>query len=124
MAFNRTLEEQLYSWKNSTNRKPLVLRGARQVGKTTLIKQFSNSYQYKIFLNLEKKADIRFFEIYDDVNNITEALFLEINISSKSIKDCLLFIDEIQESSNAIQFLRYFYEEVPELHVIASYPSV
>lgn len=110
----------MYQWKGNANKKPLILRGARQVGKTTLIKEFSKSYQNRILLNLEKPKDIRFFDDYSDVITIKDALFLEHNVSSNLIGATLLFIDEIQESPKAIQFLRYFYEELPELHVIAA----
>ena len=117
--FNRTLTIRLNEWKTSLNRKPLVLRGARQVGKTTLVKQFAKTYKQHIFLNLEKADDRYFFEQSDDVKKIVDSLFLSRNISSK-IGDTLLFIDEIQESPKAIQLLRYFYEEIPGLHVISA----
>ncbi len=117
--FNRTLTIRLNEWKTSLNRKPLVLRGARQVGKTTLVKQFAKTYKQHIFLNLEKADDRYFFEQSDDIKKIVDSLFLSRNISSK-IGDTLLFIDEIQESPKAIQLLRYFYEEIPGLHVISA----
>ena len=101
-------------------RKPLILRGARQVGKTTLVRQFAKKYKHSIFLNLEKKADKRWFEEFDDVKVIMEALLIKYNISSKDIHKTLLFLDEIQESPKAIQLLRYFYEEIHELHIIAA----
>src|SRR5690606_7660929 len=95
-------------------------RGARQVGKTTLVKDFAKTYHKNILLNLEKPSDIRFFTDYNDVKTIKDALFFENNISSNEVATTLLFIDEIQESPKAIQLLRYFYEEIPELHVIAA----
>ena len=116
----RNLENNLEAWKESSNRKPLILRGARQVGKTTLIKQFSKSYKYSIFLNLEKSTDADHFSKYNEAKTILEALFLSRNISITSINDTVLFIDEIQESPEAIQMLRYFFEEFPQLHVIAA----
>jgi len=119
-GFKRSLIKNLQEWKESTNRKPLILRGARQVGKTTLVKQFSKKYQYSILLNLEKKSDIYYFEQYDEVKDIINSLLLSNNIPSGSISSTLLFIDEIQESLRAIHFLRYFYEEIPDLHVIAA----
>ena len=73
-----------------------------------------------MYLNLEKKADSQYFEQTDDVNIIIESLFISNNIISKDIGNTLLFIDEIQEQPKAIQLLIYFYEEVPELHVIAA----
>ncbi len=107
-------------WKNSFNRKPLILRGARQVGKTTVVQNFAQTYKNHISLNLEKSKDARFFEDYDDVSTIKEALFFEYNIPNNEEHNTLLFIDEIQESVQAIQLLRYFYEEIPNLHVIAA----
>ncbi len=120
MNFKRHAFNNLESWKTGKNRKPLILRGARQVGKTTLVKEFSKSYKHHIFLNLEKSADAANFETYDDVETLVEALFLSNNISPKEQRDTLLFIDEIQELPKAIQSLRYFFEEVPDLHVIAA----
>ena len=117
--FKRTILKHLTRWKASSNRKPLILRGARQVGKTTLIKQFAQTYKQYIFLNLEKSDDRNFFEKSDDVKKIVDSLFLSKNISS-NVKDTLLFIDEIQESPKAIHLLRYFYEDIPNLHVISA----
>ncbi len=120
MNFTRLLLKNLHEWKISSIRKPLILRGARQVGKTTLVKEFSKSYKYSIFLNLEKNEDKLFFENFADVKAILEALCIAKNIPSKSVGETLLFIDEIQESPKTIQLLRYFYEEIPELHVISA----
>ena len=120
MAFKRALEQHLNDWKAEQHRKPLIIRGARQVGKTTLVKKFAESYKYSIFLNLEKNSDLFYFKEFDDVKTIVESLFLSNKISTTSINETLLFIDEIQESPKAIQLLRYFYEELPKLHVIAA----
>lgn len=120
MNFKRHLSAKLNEWKKKANRKPLILRGARQVGKTTLVKEFAKTYKYQLYLNLEKKADSQYFEQTDDVKTIVESLFITNNIVTKDLNDTLLFIDEIQEQPKAIQLLRYFYEELPELHVIAA----
>lgn len=120
MKFKRSIFKHLEDWKSNINRKPLILRGARQVGKTTLVKDFSKTFKNSILLNLEKPKDIRFFDDYSDVNTIKDALFFEYNIPHNSINKTLLFIDEIQESPKAIQLLRYFYEDIPELYVIAA----
>lgn len=120
MEFTRHILRELKDWKKDINRKPLVLRGARQVGKTTLIKQFAKTYEYAILLNLEKTEDLNHFEKNDDVNTIIESLFVANNIPSSSISNTILFIDEVQESPKAIQLLRYFYEETPKLHVITA----
>ena len=84
-----------------------------------MIKQFAQTYKQYIFLNLEKSDDRNFFEKSDDVRKIVDSLFLSKNISS-NVKDTLLFIDEIQESPKAIHLLRYFYEDIPDLHVISA----
>jgi len=120
LNFKRYILHYLQEWKTDKNRKPIVLRGARQVGKTTLVEQFSKTYGYSILINLEKLEHRRYFEDFDDVKIIIESLFLSNNISSSEIKNTLLFLDEIQESPKAIQLLIYFYEELPELHVIAA----
>lgn len=120
MVFKRLIERELYNWKSKSDRKPLILRGARQVGKTTLIENFSSEYRFKIFLNLELEKDRIFFSNTDDIKDIVETLFLSSGISVKNISDTLLFIDEIQEEPKAIKMLRYFYEEFPELNVIAA----
>ncbi len=120
MNFKRHVLDHLKTWKTSKNRKPLLLRGARQVGKSTLVKQFANDYDNFISLNLEKSSDAQLFKLYDDVHTLTEALFLSNDINPKEVHKTLLFIDEIQELPIAIQMLRYFFEEKPELHVIAA----
>ena len=120
MNFNRHILKKLQEWKASYNRKPLILRGARQVGKTTLVKYFAMNYKHSIFLNLEKTEDKFYFEKYSDVKTIIEALFLSHNISFSDINNTILFVDEIQESPKAIHLLRYFFEDIPELHVIAA----
>lgn len=120
MEFKRYLYKSLLQWKEKPNRKPLILRGARQVGKTTLIKEFAKSYANSILLNLEKKQDFDFFEETDNVKEIVELILLTKNIKLKLNAPILLFIDEIQESPKAIKLMRYFYEEMPELHVVSA----
>ena len=119
MIFERSVFKQLLHWKSKFNRKPLIVRGARQVGKTTVVRQLGETYPQTIFLNLEKAEDYNFFEAYNDVQTIVDALFLSRNLTAER-KETLLFIDEIQESPKAIQLLRYFYEEIPDLPVIAA----
>lgn len=120
MNFKRHIYSELASWKANLKRKPLLLRGARQVGKTTLVQQFATTYSYSIYLNLERPADLQYFKKFDDAKTIVNALFASHSIASNNLKNSLLFIDEIQESPEAIALLRYFYEDVPELHVIAA----
>ncbi len=116
----RHIYKVLRQWKTNPKRKPLVLRGARQVGKTTAVNHFSKNYDHYISLNLERPQDADYFQNYKDVKTLVDALFLEHNISVKVISKTLLFIDEIQESPEAIALLRYFYEDLPQLHVIAA----
>ncbi len=117
--YRRHIESWLKDWRSRENRKPLILRGARQVGKTTVVRQFGTQYKQFMELNLEKKEDARLFREITNINDLTEAIFL---FHKKSIaeQDTLLFIDEIQAVPEAINQLRYFYEELPWLHVIAA----
>ena len=109
----------LEQWRIKKGRKPLVLRGARQVGKTTLVRDFSKSYTQFIALNLELAADKKLFS--DDMDVVAFMQRLSIRESVKpDWENTLLFIDEIQELPDAIQLLRYFYENFPELSVIAA----
>jgi len=120
MVLRRNIYENLESWKSRSNRKPLIIRGARQVGKTTLLMNFSETYKYRIILNLELESDLLHFNKFSEVKPLLESLFISRNISVSSLNETLLFIDEIQESPKAIQMLRYIYEEFPGLHVIAA----
>lgn len=106
MIFKRKIYADLLAWKTSSNRKPLLLRGARQVGKTTLVKEFAKEFTHFINLNLEKESHRKLFE-HDNVNNILNAVFLQNGIVADD-QPTLLFIDEIQESPLAIQSMRYF----------------
>ncbi|HMQ47215.1 MAG TPA: AAA family ATPase [Saprospiraceae bacterium] len=115
----RNLTQQLENWKRRNNRKPLIVRGARQVGKTTLVKQFGQGFSRYIYLNLELPQDRELFERFDDIKLLLQALFLRERVSSEQT-ELLLFIDEIQESPKAIQSLRYFKEYFPKLYVIAA----
>lgn len=120
MNIDRHVFRELLKWKSSSDRKPLILRGARQVGKTTLIHQFAKSYKNRVLLNLEIAEDRRFFTDFENVHTIVEALFISHNIIPSEKRDTIVFIDEIQETPEAISMLRYFYEMEPEIHVIAA----
>ena len=120
MNFKRHIFDELVQWKMSSNAKPLILRGARQVGKTTLVRSFGESYTHFIELNLEKSEDANLVERSNSVQELVNFLALKNEISPKDFPHTLLFIDEIQESEKAISFLRYFYEDLPELNVIAA----
>lgn len=112
----------LQTWKDKPNRKPLLLNGARQVGKSWLVKHFGkNHFDGKfIEINLEKNRDLHVvFKKNSDVKRIIFELELLLNVTFKPGKD-LFFIDEIQSCPEALISLRYFYEELPDLHLIAA----
>jgi uncharacterized protein len=116
----RTFSEFLARWKASPSRLPLILRGARQVGKTTLINEFGKNFDYYLYFNLEKTADAQLFSNFQSVDNLVSLLFLSKNLSLESSKTYLVFIDEVQELPFVIEQLRYFYEEYPQIHVIVT----
>lgn len=117
--FRRKAYETLVSWRDRSSRKPLLLRGARQVGKTTLVKMFSREFSTFLCMNLEVETDREIFERINTAKEALDAIYLSKNvIPGKGLT--LLFIDEIQECPKAIQMLRYFYEQIPELYVIAA----
>ncbi len=117
--FNRLAIEKLKNWAKKKDRKPLVLRGARQVGKTTLVEMFSKDFEQYIYFNLELDKDKQVFEESSDIEELTDAIFFLKNKTKKAGKT-LLFIDEIQNSPKAVSWLRYFYEDVKHLYVIAA----
>ncbi|OFZ63441.1 MAG: hypothetical protein A3D92_20025 [Bacteroidetes bacterium RIFCSPHIGHO2_02_FULL_44_7] len=117
--FRRHLIQELQGWKIDKNRKPLILRGARQTGKTTLIKMFSQEFEQFISLNLELSADRRIWDGEPNFNDLLRNIELTKNTRILPGKT-LLFLDEIQNEPRAIQSLRYFYEQKPDLHVIAT----
>ncbi|MBP7205597.1 MAG: AAA family ATPase [Candidatus Cloacimonetes bacterium] len=117
--FQRLINAELQRWAYSLHRKPLVLRGARQVGKTTAVRMFGGDFDCFIELNLESPEDRAVFVKGTDVQSIYNLILLSRNIHPQGGR-VLLFIDEIQHSPEALLSLRYFYEKMPELHVIAA----
>ncbi len=117
--FKRDIEIELQKWAVNPYRKPLMLRGARQVGKTTAVKRFAKQFDNFLFVNLEKSSAKRLMESSDDVKRLLPLLFLYCNTARKEGRT-LLFIDEIQQSPHTVSLLRYFYEELPEIYVIAA----
>lgn len=118
----RKIDNVLISWKLEDNRKPLLLRGARQVGKTSTVREFAKTFDYYIeidFLN-SKNNDIKeLFSKNSSVKDLCQKIAVIQNVPIEENKT-LLFFDEIQECPKAIEKLRYFYEEFPNLHVIAA----
>lgn len=118
--FYRKLLDELESWRKSPARKPLVIRGARQVGKTTLVHAFGKKFRQYIYINLEHSKDASLFAQFDDIHQLLTRIFLEKRMRKEFVSETLLFIDEVQVSPKVVNLLRYFREEVPELAVIAA----
>jgi predicted AAA+ superfamily ATPase len=118
--FDRNMEKDFINWKGNAYRKPLILRGARQVGKTSLIRKFGlENFDQLIEVNLEKRDQRQLFDqatSVDDFMKRINLLFDQTVVPGTT----LLFIDEIQESKNVMELLRFFAEEKPELHVMAA----
>jgi predicted AAA+ superfamily ATPase len=119
--FARNSITELEKWAARPNRKPLILRGSRQVGKTTLVDSFSKGFENYLYLNFEKNPSaIALFEKEQEIDDLVAEIFLFCNKENKPGKT-LLFIDEIQNSKIAITKLRYFYEsKLPGLYVVAA----
>ena len=121
MAYiKRNTDKVLLSWKTDPNRRPLLIRGARQVGKSSTIEQFGAHFEHFVTVNFEKNKTLK--NLFDgdlDVKEICLKLSVQFKIPIIPEKT-LLFLDEIQSCPNAIMSLRYFYEDYPELHVIAA----
>ena len=118
----RLIEAKLYHWKGDARRKPLILRGARQVGKTFTVKQFGKEAfaEDYVVVDLEKHPEWHpIFEKNLDAARILSELEL---VCQKKITPgkTLLFLDEIQSAPRALMALRYFYESIPDLHIIAA----
>ena len=118
--FTRIAIKQLRQWSERSPHKPLVIRGARQVGKSTLVREFGKEFDVFIEVNLELSEDAEIFTRTDDVLEIWQFLCLRNHVVSDPKKRMLLFIDEIQEVPQAVALLRYFFEKMPWLYVITA----
>ncbi|HUB60383.1 MAG TPA: AAA family ATPase, partial [Puia sp.] len=107
-------------WSKDPYRKPLVLRGARQVGKTTAVAAFAKNFKQYIYLNLENPADRDAFILTKGIQALVESIFISKGKDTQHGGDTLVFIDEIQQVPGALNMLRYFYEEYPQIKVIAA----
>ncbi len=116
----RTAIAQLTAWKTSPNRKPLVIRGARQVGKTWLMKEFGRQeFKNFVYINFDSNPDMaNLFEGSLQISRLIAGL--QIYSGQKITTDTLLIFDEIQEVPRALSSLKYFCEEAPEYAVIAA----
>ncbi len=117
----RLIDYHLLAWKTNPYRKSLILHGARQVGKTYAVRQLGASFDNFIEVNFESQLNLKtLFEHDLDPKRILRDLCTAINIKQPTAGPTLLFFDEIQAIPQAIISLRYFYEMMPELHVVAA----
>ena len=120
MYYERIIDRHLSEWAARPVRKPVLLRGARQVGKSTAVRHLGESFKYFVEINLEKQPDyIGLFKKDLDVKRIVPQMAAMCGTPIIA-NETLLFIDEIQESQEAIMALRYFKEDMPDLHVVAA----
>lgn len=117
--FGRDIIIELRHWAEKGNRKPLVLRGARQVGKTSVINEFGREFENYLYVNLEIRE---LHDLFANVTNVKELLIDLFAVKGQLQREgrTLLFIDEIQNSPQAVALLRYFYEELPHIYVVAA----
>ncbi len=118
--FQRRIIHELEKWAGKSNRKPLVLRGARQTGKTTVVNKFAKQFDEYVYLNLELQEDQQAFSNFKNIETLIQAIFFIKNKVFSKDKKTLIFIDEIQEVPEALNILRYFYEQGSGLYVIAA----
>jgi len=113
--------EKLIEWKRSSNRKPLILRGARQVGKTWLLKEFGKTkYSNMAYINFE--GNKRMEDLFSgdlEISRIISGLQLEAGCKIDPENTVIIF-DEVQEVPKALTCLKYFYENAPQYHIIAA----
>ena len=113
--------ENLDKWKNSKNRKPLIIEGARQVGKTWIMKEFGKkSYNKTVYINFD--SNVQMAELFSiDLNVERIIMGLEIYAGHKiNPADTLIIFDEVQEVPKALSSLKYFYENAPEYHIVCA----
>src|SRR5215208_4470158 len=120
MLLSRLEINDLSKWSRQRNRKPLIIRGARQVGKSTLARQLAEETELELLeVNFERNPQYRQAFVSNEPKRILTALQL---LTGKSVaaEGLLLFLDEIQAAPEALAALRYLYEEMPQLHVVAA----
>lgn len=119
-VMKRNAIKELYEWKENNGRKPLVILGARQVGKTWLMKEFGKeAYKKCVYVNFEDNDDLRgLFEHDFDIQRIIANLQWTTGVTID--EDTLIILDEIQEAPRGITALKYFQEKAPQYHVIAA----
>lgn len=117
--FRRNIISKLEAWKQDKKHKPLILRGARQVGKTTVVNEFGSQFDNYLYFNLERNENAKLFEMEIPLDDLVNMLYASVGKVKKE-GTTLVFIDEIQNSPKTIALLRYFYEQSPDLYVIAA----
>jgi len=117
----RAAMKYLDNWMKNKNRKPIIIRGARQVGKTWLMKEFGKrNYKQVAYINFESSKLLgNLFEEDYDTNRIISAIQIETGLHIDS-ENTLIILDEIQEAEGGITALKYFYEDAPQYHIIAA----
>ena len=117
---HRTIDRYLQEWKIDTDRKPLLVRGARQVGKSCAVRHLGESFKYYLEVNFERDINVaELFKGNRDILDIAEKLSLYYGVPVEP-GETLLFLDEIQSCTEAIHSLWFFREDYPQLHVIAA----
>lgn len=120
MYYKRIIDKYLSEWAARPAHKPILLRGARQVGKSTAVRHLGEQFKYYVEINLEKQPDYKMLFSRDlQVNRIVSQMAALCGIPIIP-KETLLFLDEIQDCKEAIMALRFFKEDLPDLHVIAA----
>ena len=117
--FRRNIISKLEAWKQDKKHKPLILRGARQVGKTTVVNEFGSQFDNYLYFNLERNENAKLLEMEIPLDDLVNMLYASVGKVKKE-GTTLVFIDEIQNSPKTIALLRYFYEQRPDLYVIAA----
>ena len=117
----RSLLDELVVWKNSKNRKPLILHGARQVGKTWLMKEFGQQeFEQVVYLNFESSSRLENLFVQDfSIERILAVIEIETSLKINAANTLLIF-DEIQEAEKGLTALKYFYENAPEYFIVAA----
>ena len=119
-VLNRTEIKYLHEWSAQSSLKPVIIRGARQVGKSTLVREFARAARFSLVeLNFERDPELREAFASRDPARIISTLTL-LTGEDITAGTSLLFLDEIQAAPEALAALRYFHEEMPELHVVAA----
>ncbi|MBC8310560.1 MAG: ATP-binding protein [Planctomycetes bacterium] len=110
----------LKQWKNSSDRKPLIIRGARQVGKSYLVRMFGQEY-FDNTIEINFETEVWAEDLFADKKPVDVIAFLEAQYNQRIFAGkTLLFLDEIQAGPKTLASLRYFYEQIPDLHIIAA----